>query len=63
MNKKQAQRPLSAEEATLWAQFAQEAHPSWSLFPRKDENSTLHPESPSVDANFTARVDSPFCSV
>jgi hypothetical protein len=41
LNKKQAKKPLSADEATLWARFAQEAYPAWSLFPRKDADSAI----------------------
>jgi hypothetical protein len=40
-NKKQVQKPLSADEATLWDRFAQEAHLAWSLFSRKDADSAI----------------------
>jgi hypothetical protein len=41
LDKTQANKPLSADEATLWANFVQEAHPAWSLFPRKDADSAI----------------------
>jgi hypothetical protein len=43
MAKKQAHKPLSSAEATMWEQFAQEAHPAWLLFPRKDDTSATSP--------------------
>jgi hypothetical protein len=43
MARKRAHKPLSTGEATMWEQFAQEAHPAWLLFPRKDDTSATYP--------------------